>query len=127
MESIGERVNYGNPSVRRELVERFLRENTRDDSVDPAVEAFRDIGYRFTGTQAIGDVVEKNGRPAEARDSHLECDPRAQRGLFENQGERAVGQRSTVAFRAGLQLHSKMEQFADLRSAPFHTGEEIGS
>ena len=110
----------GNVRVLREIIERFLRENARDDSVHPAFEIFRDVANGFALAQARQRVVEKHRRAAQAGDADFKSDARAQRGLFENQRQER-GRQSAVRYRSGCALISAARRKKSRSCAGFHS------
>ena len=55
-------------------------------------------------------MIEKYGSAAEARDAHFERDARAQRGLLENQREKAAGERGAVTVRVRFHIRREVEE-----------------
>ena len=51
MVAVRERVNHGDACVFSESINRFLREGTRDDPLNPALEIFRHVGNGFALAQ----------------------------------------------------------------------------
>ena len=102
MIEVGKRVDHRNIGVGRELLERFLLENARDDAGDPAFEALGDVRNGFAFAEMRDGVIEKYGRAAQAGNADFESNARAQRRLFENQREEAAGERAAVT--VGMRL-----------------------
>src|ERR1039458_2478197 len=65
MISIRKRIDHRNIRVQCQLIERFLFENARDDSLNPALEVLCDVADGFALAEARGRVIEKNGGAAE--------------------------------------------------------------
>ena len=121
MIEIGERVDHGNGSVLGELIERALRKYTRDNSVNPLLQIFRDVLDTLAFAEACLGVVQKYRATAHALHSNIKSCARAQRGLFKNHGDEFSGERSAVAFGSGFHFRGKMQTFTHGGSGPFHS------
>ena len=122
---VRKRVDHGYIRVGGELVESFLREDTRDDSLHPALEILGNVADGLALAQTRGGVIEKRGCATEIGDADLKSDARAQGGLLEDQHEDAAGQRGAVAIRMRLHFRGEAKEIAQLRGAPFGSREEV--
>src|SRR6267378_4298960 len=127
MKFVGEGVDHRNVSVAGHFLEDALLVHARDDTMHPALEVARDVGDGFARAERRRRlrVIQENDGTAHALNSDVEGDARAQRWLFENQGDEFSVERGSVAYRTGLDVRRKLEQFARVRGAPFRSGEEI--
>src|SRR5271156_6316747 len=125
MITIGKRVDHWNAGVGGQLLEGFLLENACDDAGDPALEAFRDVRDGFAFAEMRDGVIEKYGRAPQAGDADFESDARAQRRLFENHREETTGERAAITVGMRFHVRGELQEVADLRGAPFHSGEEV--
>src|SRR5271156_6270443 len=125
MIAIGKRVDHRNSGVGGQLIERFLLEDARDDAGDPAFQAFRDVRNGFALAQMRDGVIKKYGRTAQACDTDFESDAGAQRRLFEDQREEAAGERAAITVGMRFHVRGEMQEVADLRGTPFHSGEQV--
>src|SRR6267154_6099251 len=98
-----------------------------DDALHPAIEIASDIGDGFACAERGGSlgVIEENHRAAHALDADVKSDARAERRLFENEGDEFALQRGSVADGTRFDVGGEVEEFAGVRGAPFRSGEEI--
>src|ERR1700733_1797129 len=125
MIAVGKRVNHRYGRVFRQRINRFLRERSRHDSLNPTFEIFCHVGNGFALTQSRFRMIEKNRSATEARYSDFESNARAQRRLFKNQCEETARKSSAIAVGMGLHIRGEMEEFAYLRGTPLHPGQKV--
>src|SRR6266404_8297868 len=98
-----------------------------DDALHPAIEIAGDIGDGFACAERGGGlgVIEENDRAAHALDADVESDARAERRLFENEGDEFTLQRGSVADGTRFYVGGEVEKFAGVRGTPLGSGEQI--
>src|SRR6202030_1158535 len=127
MKFVGKRVDHGDAGVRRHFLEDPLMVNASDYALDPELEVASDIGEGLPRAERGGRlrVVQENDGTTHALDADVEGDPRAERGLLENQRYEFAVERGGVTNRARFDVRRKLEQFTRVRRAPLRSGEEI--
>ena len=112
MFALAERVDHGHSGPLGELKDRVVRVGSGGDAVHHPPEHPRDVAYRLplAGADLLRSEVDR--APAEALHRDLEGDARAQRGLLEDERQRAPGEQRPAAI--ALDRERRVEQIAEL-------------
>ena len=108
----------------RELLDGRLRPGAHADRVDVAREHERGVAQRLAARELQLVAAQDQRMPAELDDADLEGQPRARRGLLEDQRDRPLRERVGAARRA-LQLERAVEQRVELGCVELGAGEEM--
>src|ERR1700704_6074960 len=127
MKFVGERIDHRNVGIGGHFFEHALVIDAGHDALHPAIEVASDIGDGFAGAKRGGSlgVIEKNDRAAHALDADVESDARAERRLFENEGDEFTLQGGRIADGTRFYVGREVEEFAGMRGAPLGSGEQI--
>src|SRR5215813_12962673 len=113
---VTQRVDHGHGSVPRQLHQGLVGEYAGGDAVNPAREVARHVGHGLALAHAdlLGGEIHCSAPKLDH--AHLESDPRAQRGLLEDEGHGAAPERADPLPRLhlGLELGGEAEQPSDV-------------
>ena len=90
MKAVGKCVDHRNDSIFRQLFNRFLLKDARDDSVHPALQISRHVRDGLALAQPRRGMIQKHRAAAHALHADLEGDARAQRRLLQNHAPEIV-------------------------------------
>src|SRR5579872_4825352 len=125
MAVISEAINDGNGGIARHALDNIMGKGTNHDALHHALQVLGHVVNRFALAQVDLRRRKVERKTSQLMDTHVKSYPRAQRGLFEDHGQRLALQRTRVSPRVGLNLPGKLHQFFDLRRSKVADAEKI--